>query len=73
MHLVFQAEKILWPPSRERSSFNSRTEKISWDTVEASTIYDIDHIQSFAKSVPILSLPVARADGVVAVGWVSKS
>lgn len=38
----------MWPPSRERRSYNANGNK-EWKSIEATRIYDVEHIQRFAK------------------------
>jgi hypothetical protein len=52
MHALVQADVLMWPPSMQRSTYNSDSESMTWAAVEASVIYDMDHIQQFAKRAP---------------------
>lgn len=55
-HVWLQADTLMWPPSRERRSYNANGNK-KWKSIEATRIYDVEHIQRFAKGTPASIFP----------------
>jgi hypothetical protein len=67
-----QADVLMWPPSSQRNTFNENPRSLRWHMVESSAIYDIDHIQKFAKSeshFPCMLVRVCYVDVLAIRFW----